>query len=197
MKIYTFLFAITLYSVNSSGDPILFGGLKIPKENINLSTFISDEDLYDDSTGSESILLRKKDLVNYGLSYDLNDDEAFVSLMLYVEVTDITKISKSLKSDLNADYSAQKDKYTNETRLYNTKERWLLQDKKGNVIASCYIGNSIVNGEIKYTDICNFISNVNGFGVEYSLSDENIGKYRYLEKYLAKKIDTWKGVSKN
>ncbi|MDZ7871132.1 MAG: hypothetical protein U5L02_18355 [Rheinheimera sp.] len=197
MKIYTFLIAITLYSVNSNGAPNLFGGLKIPKENINSSTFISDDDVYDDSTGSESILLRKKDLVNYGLSYDLADDEEFVSLMLYIEVMDITKISKSLKSDLNANYSAKKDKYTNETRLYNTKEHWLLQDKKGNLIASCYIGSSIVNEEIKDADICNFISNIKGFGVEYSLTNENIGKYKYFEKYLADKIDSWKGVSKN
>lgn len=197
MNKFTLFFFAFLYSAASLGDSVSFYGLKVPKENIGLSAFSEQDNIYDDATGSELIVFNKKDLVGIGLNYDLADNEPFVSLMIYSNEINVAQLSKSLMSDVNTDALVERDKYTNETRLHKTKDRWLLQNKKGRVLASCYRGSSIVNGEIKDTDICNFITNVSGFGFKYSLSDENIEKYKCFEKYLAEQINSWKNVNKN
>lgn len=196
MKNYILKFFILFFCNYSFANSFSFGDLRIPKENINSPFSADNGNVYDSSEGSESIIVKKSELIEYGLKYNLPDEEEFVSFMMYEKPFDIKEMNDDLMQNVKANHT-EKDNFTRETKLITGDGRWLLQDNEKNVIAICHLGEIMPDMVIIEIATCTFMKNIRGYGVQYSLDDSNIGKYKQFEKYLSNKIDSWKVVNKN
>lgn len=169
--------------------------LSISPDYLNYGENISGE--YDQSN---EILLTvpddevKKDILDYQIPS--GKIEGHESVILYFESHDMGIKSKNILSSYShAKIYFKNDTYTKYIRLYENgiDDNWLLISKSENDmvwIASCRTG-----GFNRKVTTCDFSSNIENYGVDFSLKNENISLEEEYKSFLERKIMEWDNCS--
>lgn len=192
MKKYILMFSLLLGCDSSfSEDALKFSCLNIPHRYVAMVSENANKGVFDDS--EEALIgISRDEIINNIIAYRKIGKSDFDTLLIYPEPHDMKLKSSDILSSRDQDNTYLKaDIYTSYRRLYENRvpKSWLLVNGEDNSliwVASCNLSG--IKDDISG---CTFETNISGFGVSYSLNNENITLHKEYEKFIEKKITEW------
>ena len=194
VKYISLLFALLLLfgcSKGSSPDSVVFFGLVIPSNNLSSKSFGEIEGSLDSSDGMIALNIDESEVERKISNYISQDDlRQTLILVLYGSTLDLQKLSIEVLGELaQADSSPTTDNYLPYSRFYRTGSSWILSDERDG--SYTYIASCQRTGVRADVDVCTFSSNISGYGVEYSLTGDNIRLANEIEQFIGFKLEEW------
>jgi hypothetical protein len=187
---------VTCVACSEEKEQTKFESLKIPNEYVIQAPSDGPTGIYDDQ--DISILLGisdveiQKSIPHWEIANVGNKEQSFIIHRSLMDLFNLVRVLAP--SALENPQKFVADSYLEGTsRLVLTYNRWLLVSEEGNQNEFRALCRSGVGIDRKY-DVCDFKTNIDGFGVGYSLKNENISLAREFEEYIFQKINEWKVV---
>lgn len=182
---------------NAQTTAVAFGALRVPGKYVNQEQLLVAGSIFDnDDIDQIALVIPDSEVRNFIADYAV---EAGSNRVRRIRLSLREIDSAALSNDVLAEFAARQpnsyvreaDKYTAYERWYNARSAWVLVntvDNQTRQIARC---QRIEAGE--GVDACIFSENIEGYGVQFRLENENIALAYEFKEFIRSKIHEWTG----